>query len=109
MKPRLRRGFFFCARRVEPAQRYREWFGVDAPTEFRAVRVHDYDIRFGRRLRAAGVNLEDRRDLPGGSYGPGDRKCLKVNGGKEGLEPAEGLNRISNLRKPLEFRPPQIP
>jgi integrase len=51
--------------RRRAAQRYREWFGMDAPAGFRTVRVHDLRHTFGRRLRAAGVSLEDRRDLLG--------------------------------------------
>jgi len=38
---------------------------MEAPTGFRTVRVHDLRHTFGRRLRAAGVSLEDRRDLLG--------------------------------------------
>ena len=51
--------------RRRAAERYREWFGMDAPAGFRTVRVHDLRHTFGRRLRAAGVSLEDRRDLLG--------------------------------------------
>jgi integrase len=47
------------------AERYWEWFGMEAPAGFRTVRVHDLRHTFGRRLRAAGVSLEDRRDLLG--------------------------------------------
>jgi thiol-disulfide isomerase/thioredoxin len=47
------------------AERYRESFGMEAPTGLRTVRVHDLRHTFGRRLRAAGVSLEDRRDLLG--------------------------------------------
>ncbi len=36
-----------------------------APWGFRNVRVHDLKHTFGRRLRAAGVSLEDRKDLLG--------------------------------------------
>jgi integrase len=53
------------AARRRAASRYRERFGVDAPEGFRNVRVHDLRHTFGRRLRAAGVTLEDRRDLLG--------------------------------------------
>jgi integrase len=38
---------------------------MEAPAGFRTVRVHDLRHTFGRRLRAAGVSLEDRRDLLG--------------------------------------------
>ena len=55
----------WCRARSRAAQRYREWFGMEAPTGFRTIRVHDLRHTFGRRLRAAGVSLEDRRDLLG--------------------------------------------
>jgi integrase len=51
--------------RVRAAQKYRDRFGVDPPEGFRCVRVHDLRHTFGRRLRAAGVGLEDRQDLLG--------------------------------------------
>src|SRR5580693_2974945 len=38
---------------------------MDAPAGFRTVRVHDLRHTLGRRLRAAGVSLEDRQDLLG--------------------------------------------
>jgi integrase len=53
------------AARRRAARRYRERFGVDAPEGFRNVRVHALRHTFGRRLWAAGVSLEDRRDLLG--------------------------------------------
>ena len=51
--------------RIRAAELYQEWFGMDAPAGFRSVRVHDLRHTFGRRLRAAGASLEDRRDLLG--------------------------------------------
>lgn len=51
--------------RRRAADRYRDRFGTEAPAGFRNVRVHDLRHTFGRRLRAAGVSLEDRRDLLG--------------------------------------------
>jgi integrase len=60
----LRSAGWLRARRLA-AQRYRECFGIEAPAGFRNVRVHDLRHTFGRRLRAAGVSLEDRRDLLG--------------------------------------------
>jgi integrase len=51
--------------RTRAADRYRKWFGMEAPAGFRTVRVHDLRHTFARRLRAAGVSLEDRRDLLG--------------------------------------------
>lgn len=53
------------AARCRAAGRYPEWFGMDAPDGFRNVRVHDVRHTYGRRLRAAGVSLKDRRDLLG--------------------------------------------
>lgn len=44
---------------------YKEWLGTEAPEGFRKIRVHDLRHTFGRRLRSAGVSLEDRRDLLG--------------------------------------------
>jgi integrase len=51
--------------RRRAAELYPEWFGMVAPKGFRQVRVHDLRHTFGRRLRAAGVTLEDWRDLLG--------------------------------------------
>jgi integrase len=51
--------------RIRAAQKYRERFGTDSPDGFRRIRVHDLRHTFGRRLRAAGVGLEDRQDLLG--------------------------------------------
>jgi hypothetical protein len=45
--------------------RYEKELGRPAPEGFGRVRVHDLRHTFGRRLRAAGVSLEDRQDLPG--------------------------------------------
>ena len=53
------------AARSRAADRYPEWFGMEAPAGFRRVRVHDLRHAYGRRLRAAAVSLEDRRDLLG--------------------------------------------
>jgi integrase len=60
----LRSAGWLRARRIA-ARRYRERFGIEAPAGFCNVRVHDLRHTFGRRLRAAGVSLEDRRDLMG--------------------------------------------
>ncbi|MBT6586049.1 MAG: tyrosine-type recombinase/integrase [Gammaproteobacteria bacterium] len=37
----------------------------ERPTELSQVRVHDLKHTYGRRLRAAGVNFEERQDLLG--------------------------------------------
>ena len=38
---------------------------AECPLGFKRIRVHDMRHTFGRRLRAAGVSLEDRQDLLG--------------------------------------------
>ena len=48
---------------------WQERHGESAPKGFRSVRVHDLKHRFGRRLRAADVGLEDRMDLLGHKSG----------------------------------------
>ena len=53
------------AARRRASAKYRQAFGVDAPRGFRNLRVHDLRHTFGRRLRAANVSREDRRDLFG--------------------------------------------
>ncbi|MGH7682648.1 MAG: tyrosine-type recombinase/integrase [Candidatus Eiseniibacteriota bacterium] len=55
----------WAAARGRAAQRYPECLGREAPTGFRNIRVHDLRHAYARRLRAAGVSLEDRRDLLG--------------------------------------------
>ena len=40
-------------------------FAEPAPKGFELLRVHDLRHTFGRRLRAAGVSKEDRKDLLG--------------------------------------------
>jgi integrase len=44
---------------------YKEVLERECPMGFRRIRVHDLRHTFGRRLRAAGVSLEDRQDLLG--------------------------------------------
>lgn len=51
--------------RRRAAEKYKERFGREAPAGFRQVRVHDLKHTFGRCLRAADVQLEDRQDLLG--------------------------------------------
>lgn len=51
--------------RARAAARYQEEQGQEAPEGFRCVRVQDLRHTFGRRLRAAGVSLEDRKALLG--------------------------------------------
>jgi integrase len=53
------------AARRRAAVRYKEVFKRECPMGFRKIRVHDMRHTFGRRLRAAGVSLEDRQDLLG--------------------------------------------
>lgn len=65
---RFRNSGWIQARR-RAAARYREELGKEAPEDFKRVRVHDLRHTFGRRLRAAGVSLEDRQDLLGHKAG----------------------------------------
>ena len=51
------------------ARRYESEFGIACPDGFRRFRVHDLKHTYGRRLRAAGVSLEDRQDLLGHKSG----------------------------------------
>lgn len=53
------------AARKRAAEQYKEVFGRECPDGFRRFRMHDLRHTYGRRLRAAGVGLEDRRDLLG--------------------------------------------
>jgi integrase len=55
--------------RRRAAAKYRKEFGRECPDGFRRVRVHDLKHTFGRRLRSAGVSLEDRQDLLGHKAG----------------------------------------
>ena len=55
--------------RRRAAQCYEQEFGTPCPPGFRQLRVHDLKHTFGRRLRAAGVSLEDRQDLLGHKSG----------------------------------------
>jgi integrase len=57
------------AARRRAAERHEKELGRTCPTGFRRIRVHDLKHTFGRRLRAAGVNFEDRQDLLGHSGG----------------------------------------
>jgi integrase len=57
------------AARERAADAWQERHGESAPEGFRKVRVHDLKHTFGRRLRAAGVNFEDRQDLLGQKSG----------------------------------------
>jgi integrase len=55
--------------RKRAAKRYESEFGIACPDGFRRFRVHDLKHTYGRRLRAAGVSLEDRQDLLGHKSG----------------------------------------
>ena len=50
-------------------KRSKAWLGVPCPSGFRQLRVHDLKHTYGRRLRAAGVSMEDRQDLLGHKSG----------------------------------------
>jgi integrase len=51
--------------RSRAAEQYPAVFGKEPPPGFRDLRAHDLRHTFGRRLRAAGVSKEDRKDLLG--------------------------------------------
>lgn len=64
----LRNSGWIAARRRASA-RYEKELGREPPKGFRRLRAHDLRHTFGRRLRAAGVSLEDRQDLLGHEAG----------------------------------------
>ena len=64
----LRNSGWIAARRRASA-RYREELGRRPAKGFQRIRAHDLRHTFGRRLRAAGVSLEDRQDLLGHESG----------------------------------------
>jgi integrase len=51
--------------RRRAAERYEKEFGRPCPDGFRNIRVHDLKHTYGYRLRAAGVQFEDRQLLLG--------------------------------------------
>jgi len=53
------------AARRRAAERYEREMGRPCPAGFRSVRVHDLKHTYGYRLRAAGVQFEDRQLLLG--------------------------------------------
>ena len=53
------------AARRRAAARYTRELGLPCPLGFRSIRVHDLKHTFGYRLRAAGVQFEDRQSLLG--------------------------------------------
>jgi len=59
----------WIAARRRASARYREEFGKEPPKGFQRVRARDLRHTYGRRLRAAGVSLEDRQDLLGHEAG----------------------------------------
>jgi integrase len=61
---RIRNSGWVNARRRASA-RYAEVLGKEAPLGFQELRAHDLRHTYGRRLRAAGVSKEDRKDLLG--------------------------------------------
>lgn len=64
----LRNSGWLAARR-RASSRYKKELGREPPRGFQRVRGHDMRHTFGRRLRAAGVSLEDRQDLLGHEAG----------------------------------------
>jgi len=59
----------WIAARERATVRYKKELGTEPPKGFQRVRAHDLRHTFGRRLRAAGVSLEDRQDLLGHEAG----------------------------------------
>src|SRR5205807_1582757 len=64
--PRNRR---WIAARDRATARYKKEFSTERPKGCQRVRAHDLRHTCGRRLRAAGVSLEDRQDLLGHEAG----------------------------------------
>jgi integrase len=63
-QPRMNNSGWKAARR-RAAKRYQAELGRPCPQGFRSIRVHDLKHTFGYRLRAAGVQFEDRQTLLG--------------------------------------------
>lgn len=55
--------------RARAAKTWRNEFGTEPHPSFERVRIHDLKHTFGRRLRAAGVEFEDRQALLGHKSG----------------------------------------
>ena len=91
---RLRNSGWIQARR-RAAARYPAEFGEAAPKGFELLRVHDMRHTFGRRLRAAGVSKEDRKDL----LGHKSRDVTTDYSAAELLSLLEAVNRITQSRK----------
>jgi integrase len=91
---RLRNSGWVNARR-RAASKYFEEFGEPAPKGFERLRVHDLRHTFGRRLRAAGVSKEDRKDL----LGHKSRDVTTDYSAVELQNLLEAVNRITKSRK----------
>ena len=61
--------FTWVNARRRAAERYPGVFGKEAPLGFRELRAHDMRHTVRRRLRAAGVSKEDRKDPLGHKSG----------------------------------------
>jgi len=84
----------WCAARERAARKWKEEHGTEPNKGFANVRVHDLKHTFGRRLKAAGVSLEDRQALLG-------HKSSSVTSHYSGQELASLIkeaNRVSTLR-----------
>jgi integrase len=91
------------------------WIRARKRTGLEQVRVHDLKHTFGRRLRAAGVSLEDRQDLLGHRSG----KITTHYSAVELTKLIEAANRVCDqgerqpqlvvLRGAFHRQPPQIP
>jgi integrase len=64
-QPSVNNSGWKAARRHRAAKRYQAELGRPYPQGFRSIRVHDLKHTFGYRLRAAGVQFEDRQTLLG--------------------------------------------
>jgi integrase len=65
--------------REHAADKWAERHGEPASEGFRKIRVHDLKHTFGRRLRAAGMSLEDRRAYSATTAGGSRRTTLRLS------------------------------
>lgn len=80
--------------RRRAAARYLKELKTEPPAGFAAARVHDLRHTFGRRLRAAGVSLEDRQDLLGHKAG---RITTHYSAAEIG-NLVDAANKVANVR-----------
>ena len=77
--------------RIRAGERWLEEFGTDPHPDFVNLRVHDLKHTFGRRLRAAGVDLEMRQAL----LGHKSRSVTTHYSGAELASLIEAANKVS--------------